>query len=85
MPDFYPILSSPPNLTSLSHTPNSPIDVYHIRITEPRKHSSKIQRQGFPVAQCLRICHAMQRTWVQSLVWEDLTGCGAAKPVCHDY
>ena len=37
------------------------------------------------VVQWLRICQAMQRTWVRSLVWEDPTCCGAAKPVCHEY
>ena len=25
------------------------------------------------------------KTWVWSLVWEDLTCCRAAKPVCHNY
>ena len=33
----------------------------------------------------LRICLPMQRTWVQSLVWEDPTGHGAMKPVCHNF
>ena len=27
----------------------------------------------------------MQETWVWSLILEDLTSCGAAKPVCHNY
>ena len=39
----------------------------------------------FPVVQWLRICLLMQGTWVQSLVWEDPTCCGATKPVCHNY
>ena len=37
------------------------------------------------VAQWWRIHSPMQRTWVQSLVWEDSTGCGAAKPMSHNY
>ena len=28
---------------------------------------------------------SMQRTWVQSLVWEDATCCGATKPMCCNY
>ena len=27
----------------------------------------------------------MQETWVQSLVWEDLTSCGATKPEHRNY
>ena len=37
------------------------------------------------VAQWLRICLPMQGTWVQALVWEDLTCCGATKPMRHNY
>ena len=37
------------------------------------------------VAQWLRIRLPMQGTWVRSLVWEDLTCCGATKPVLHNY
>ena len=37
------------------------------------------------VAQWLRICLPMQRTWVQALIWEDPTCCGAAQPVCYNY
>ena len=37
------------------------------------------------VAQWLRICLPMQGTWVWSLDQEDPTGCGATKPVCHNY
>ena len=37
------------------------------------------------VAQWLRICLPMQRTWVRALVWEDPTGCGATKPMRHNY
>ena len=40
---------------------------------------------GFPVVQWLRICLPMQRTWVRSLVQEDLTCQGAIKPVHHNY
>ena len=32
------------------------------------------------LAQGLRVCLPMLGTWVQSLVWEDSTCCGAAKP-----
>ena len=28
---------------------------------------------------------ANERTWVQSLIWEDPTWCGATKPVHHNY
>ena len=31
----------------------------------------------------MRICLPMQGTWVRSLVWEDCTHQGAAKPVDH--
>ena len=37
------------------------------------------------VAQWLRICLPMQGTRVRSLVWEDPTCLGAAKPVHHNY
>ena len=37
------------------------------------------------VAQWLRICLPMQRTWVQALVREYPTCCGATKPVRHNY
>ena len=37
------------------------------------------------VAQWLGICLSMQGTQVRSLVWEDPTCRGAAKPVCHNY
>ena len=37
------------------------------------------------VAQWLRIRLPMQGTWVWSLVLEDPTWRGAAKPVCHNY
>ena len=37
------------------------------------------------VVRQLRICLLMQGTQVRSLVWEDPTCCGAAKPVCHGY
>ena len=37
------------------------------------------------VVQWLRIRLPMQGTWVQALVWEDPTYCGATKPVCHNY
>ena len=37
------------------------------------------------VVQQLRVCLPMQGTWVQSLVLENHTCCGAAKPVCPNY
>ena len=37
------------------------------------------------VVQWLRICLAVQGTWVQSLVLEDPTHPGATKPVCRYY
>ena len=37
------------------------------------------------VVQWLRIHLPMQGTWVWALVQEDLTCCGATKPVCHNY
>ena len=37
------------------------------------------------VVQWLRICLAMQGTWVQSLAPEDPTHLGATNPVCHYY
>ena len=46
---------------------------------------SKDMLQASLVAQWLRIRLPMQGTWVQSLVREDPTCRGAAKPVCHNY
>ena len=37
------------------------------------------------VVQWLRICLPMQGTWVQFLVWEDPTCCGAMKPMCQSH
>ena len=37
------------------------------------------------VAQWIRIRLPMQGTQVRALVWEDPTGCGATKPVRHNY
>ena len=37
------------------------------------------------VGQWLRIHLPMQGTWVQALVWEDLTCHGATKPMHHNY
>ena len=37
------------------------------------------------VAQWLRICLPMHRTWVRALVQEDPTCRGATKSVCHNY
>ena len=37
------------------------------------------------VAQWLRVCLPMQRTWVRALVWEDPTSRGATGPVGRNY
>ena len=39
---------------------------------------------GILVVQWLRICLPIQGTWDQSLVQEDSTYCGTAKPECHN-
>ena len=44
-------------------------------------HDKNNEHLGFPVVQWLRTCLPMQRTWVGSLVQEDLTCLGAIKPV----
>ena len=41
--------------------------------------------EGTPVVQWLRICLAMQGTWVQSLVPEDPMCLRATKPMRHKY
>ena len=41
--------------------------------------------EAFLVAQWLRICLPMQGTWVQALVWEDPTCCGATGSVSQNY
>ena len=47
---------------------------------------SKVNHFGASlVVQWLRIRLPMQRTWVQSLIWEDPTCHGAAKPMHHNY
>ena len=42
-------------------------------------------RRNSLAVQWLRICLAMQGTWIRSLVQEDSTCCGAAKPTHHNY
>ena len=37
------------------------------------------------VVQWVRLCLPMWGTWIQSLVWEDATCCGATKPECNNY
>ena len=50
---------------------------------ESEKHdTTKETQQGLP---WLRIHLPMQGTWVQPLVWEDPTCCGATKPMNHNY
>ena len=59
-----------------------------IRETRERpveKSVTKFKRGASLVAQWLRIHLTMQGTWVQALVQEDPTCCGAAKPVHHNY
>ena len=46
---------------------------------------SKVSLGASLVAQWLRIRLPMQGTQVHSLVREDPTGCGATKPMCHNY
>ena len=48
-------------------------------LAQKQKHRASL------VAQWLRICLPMQGTWVQTLVWEDLTCRRAAGPVSHNY
>ena len=43
------------------------------------------RRRTSLVEQWLRTCLPMQGIWVQSLVQEDPTCCGATKPMCHNY
>ena len=45
----------------------------------------KLTHRTFLVIQEMRIHLLMQETWVRSLVWEDSTCCGSAKPVNHKY
>ena len=47
--------------------------------------SSFKELRGSPVVQWLRIHPPAQGTWVQSLVWEEPTGCRAAKSESHRY
>ena len=42
-------------------------------------------REASLVVQWWRICLPMQETWVQSLIQEDPTCCGAMKPMRHNY
>ena len=68
-----------------SHRPINRLPVY-IRLSWISSPAIKsIQRGTSLVAQWLRICLPMQGTQVRSLVWEDPTCRGAAKPVHHNY
>ena len=40
---------------------------------------------GFPGGSVVKNPPVNAEAWVQSLIWEDLTCCRAAKPVCHNY
>ena len=48
-------------------------------------HFKEVWVRASLVAQWLRIRLPMQGTWVQALVWEDPTCCGATKPMRHNY
>ena len=50
-----------------------------------RQNAEKNLHWTFLVGQWLRICLPRQGTWVRSLVWEDSTYRGAAKPASHNY
>ena len=53
-----------------------------------RKRISRIERVStgtFLVVQWLIVCLPIQRTWVRSLVLEDPTCLGVAKPMCCNY
>ena len=46
---------------------------------------SKVWSRASLGVQWLKIHLPMQGTWIQSLLWEDLTFCGASKPMNHNY
>ena len=49
------------------------------------KKKKKKKEQGFPGGSVDTNHLPMQETWVQSLIQEDSTCCGATKPVCHNH
>ena len=49
------------------------------------KHYKESPKGALLVAQLQRIHLPMQEAWVQSLIWEDPTHCGATKPMYHNY
>ena len=55
----------------------------------PHPLRTKYNQEKYPgaslVAQWLRVCLPMKGTRVWALVWEDLTCCGATRPVSHNY
>ena len=58
----------------------------------PSQYDSPSTKASPQLVQWIKICLAMQVTQVQSLVWEDSTWCGAAKPgattaepMCYNY
>ena len=63
----------------------SPHSISRLKIKTQIKTTTTKTTGASPVAQWLRICLPAQGTRVRSLVWEDPTCLGAAKPVRRDY
>ena len=59
--------------------------IYFWRLFPFAKRKTNCFGESSLVAQWLRIHLPMQGTWVRALVQEDPTGCGATKPMCHNY
>ena len=57
----------------------------HYPVVDHWRQQAKVISRASLVVQWLRIRLPMQGTWVQVLVWEDLTCRGATKPVRHNY
>ena len=60
-------------------------ETYSTTLSESAEEKLKITEGASLVAQWLRICLAMQGTWVRALVWEDPTCLGATRPMSHNY
>ena len=56
-----------------------------MEVEDLEMYSLKTLLRASLVVQWLRIRLPMQGTWVQALVWEDPTRCGATKPLRHNY
>ena len=61
--------------------------IYSLNFLNKRQKNSFSKNQDWAslLVQWLRICLAMQRTLVQSLVWEDPTSYRATKPMGHNH